>query len=140
MSSLFFWFVYPPASEASREEANCSWRKNSHTPVYGVKEFVCLSVCLSVTNFDHNYLRTGKIEWADIFLGYLCQKVVCCSSSTCCVLSPALGCSSFHTLYNHNTILPVFASKSHFWSNSYLDSHHWQGGMKFATQISPVLN
>ena len=24
----------------------------------------CLSVCLSVTNFDPNYLRTGKTEWA----------------------------------------------------------------------------
>ena len=27
-----------------------------------------LSVCLSVTEFDPNYLRTGKIEWAEIFL------------------------------------------------------------------------
>ena len=25
-----------------------------------------LSVCLSVTNFDPNYLRTGRIEWAEI--------------------------------------------------------------------------
>ena len=34
----------------------------------------------------------------------------------------------------------VFAQKSHFLTNSYLDSHHLQGGMKFATQISPLLN
>ena len=33
---------YPPASEASREVANLTWRKNPHTPKYGVKEFVCL--------------------------------------------------------------------------------------------------
>ena len=46
---------YPPASEASREVANLTERKNLHTPVYGVKEFVCPSV----TNFDPNYLRTG---------------------------------------------------------------------------------
>ena len=29
-----------------REVANLSERKNLHTPVYGVKEFVCLSVRL----------------------------------------------------------------------------------------------
>ena len=48
----------PPASEASREVANLTERKNTHTPVYGVKEFVCLSV----TNFDPNYLGTGRTE------------------------------------------------------------------------------
>ena len=42
----------------SREVANFTGRKNTHTPVYGVKELVCLSV----TNFDLNYLRTGEIE------------------------------------------------------------------------------
>ena len=33
--------------------------------MYGVKEFVRLSVI----KFDPNYLRTGKIEWAEIVLG-----------------------------------------------------------------------
>ena len=37
--------------------ANFTERKNTHPPVKGVKEFVCLSV----TNFDLYYLRTGKI-------------------------------------------------------------------------------
>ena len=37
-----------PASKASREVSNLTWRKNPHTPVHGVKEFVCLSVGLSV--------------------------------------------------------------------------------------------
>ena len=78
-----------PASEASKEVANLTWRKNLHTPLYGVKEFVCLSV----TNFDLNYLRTGKIEWAEIFLTKNLPNLV------------------------------LFA-----------------GGMKFATQISPLLN
>ena len=36
-------FLFSPASEASRV-ANLTERKNPHTPVYGVKEFVCLSV------------------------------------------------------------------------------------------------
>ena len=54
---------YPPASEASREVANLTEIKNPHAPVYGVKEFVRLSV----TKFDPNYLRTGKAEWAEIF-------------------------------------------------------------------------
>ena len=52
-------------SEASREVANLTGRKNPHTPLYGVKEFVCLSEA----KFDLNYLRTGEIEWADIFGG-----------------------------------------------------------------------
>ena len=59
--------MYPPASKANREAANLTERKNPHTPVYGVKEFVCLSII----NFDPNYLRTGRTEWADIILGHL---------------------------------------------------------------------
>ena len=39
-------YFNPPASEASREVVNFIERKNPHTPVYGVKEFVCLSVRL----------------------------------------------------------------------------------------------
>ena len=35
---------HPPASEAIREVANLTERKNPYTPVYGVKEFVCLIV------------------------------------------------------------------------------------------------
>ena len=45
ITSIFF---LSPASEASREVANLTERKNPHTPVYGVKEYVCLSVCLAV--------------------------------------------------------------------------------------------
>ena len=44
-------FAYTNANEASRKVANLSKRKNPHAPVYGVKEFVCLSVCLSVTHY-----------------------------------------------------------------------------------------
>ena len=42
-----YWYNFPttstwfPASEASREVENFTERKNQHTPVYGVKEFVC---------------------------------------------------------------------------------------------------
>ena len=46
--------IYPPVCEANLTE-----RKNPHTPVYGVKEFVCLFARLSVANFDPNYLRNG---------------------------------------------------------------------------------
>ena len=60
----------PPASQASRDVANLTERKKPHAPVYGVKEFVCLSV----TNFDPNYLGTGRTEWAEIFLGHLWQN------------------------------------------------------------------
>ena len=37
--------IYPPAGKVSRKVTNLTWRKSPHTPVYGVKEFVCLSVC-----------------------------------------------------------------------------------------------
>ena len=36
---------HPSASEATREVANLTERKNLHTSVYGVKEFDCLSIC-----------------------------------------------------------------------------------------------
>ena len=44
LSNLRNNFYYFPR-EASREVANLTGRKNPHTPVYGVKEFVCLYVC-----------------------------------------------------------------------------------------------
>ena len=53
---------YPPANEASREVANLTERKNPHNPVYGVKEFVCLFV----TKFDPNYLRTGVVSCVEV--------------------------------------------------------------------------
>ena len=60
-------------SEASRVVENLTERKSTHPPVYGAKEFVCLSV----TNFDINYLRTGEIEWAEkIFKISLSKRVV----------------------------------------------------------------
>ena len=42
------------------EVANLTERNNPQAPVYGVKEFVCMSV----VHFYPNYLRTGKTEWA----------------------------------------------------------------------------
>ena len=38
-----------PASEARREVENLKERKNLHTTVYGVKEFVCLFIHLLLT-------------------------------------------------------------------------------------------
>ena len=46
---ILIWFLgrrLSPASEASKGVANKNERKNPHIPVYGVKEFVCLSVHL----------------------------------------------------------------------------------------------
>ena len=60
-------------SEACRVVANLAKRKNLHTPLYVLILYVlievCLSVCLSVrNNIDLNYLWTGEIELAYIFL------------------------------------------------------------------------
>ena len=49
LSMPFFILIYPSGSKASRELANSTESKNPHTPVYGVKEFVRLSVCLLQT-------------------------------------------------------------------------------------------
>ena len=56
ISSLPNFLSNPPVSKARMEVANLTERKNPHPSVYGVKEFVCLSV----TKFDPNYLRTTK--------------------------------------------------------------------------------
>ena len=40
---------YPSASQASGKVANLTERKNPHTPEYGVKELVHMSVCLIQT-------------------------------------------------------------------------------------------
>ena len=59
MDSVYIMIRYilfnPPVSEGSREVANLAEEKSPHTPVYGVKEFVCLSV----TKFDPNYSLTS---------------------------------------------------------------------------------
>ena len=54
----------------SRELANITEIKNPHTPINGVKEFVCLSV----TKFDPNFLGTGRTEWPKKILGHLWQN------------------------------------------------------------------
>ena len=46
LSIQLFMYIFlvsklSPASEASMEVANLTERKNLHTPIYGVKEFVC---------------------------------------------------------------------------------------------------
>ena len=64
----------PPASKASTEVANLTERKNTHTPVYGVKEFVCPSVCLSVTKFDPNYKFATLAARAVFVSSFLLQK------------------------------------------------------------------
>ena len=63
---------FPQAIEASREVANLTWKKNPQTSYMVSKN---LSVCLSVTYFDLQYLRTGEIEWAEIVLGISLSKV-----------------------------------------------------------------
>ena len=56
---------YPPANKVSREVANLTERKNPNTPVFGVKEFVCLSF----TNFDPNY--PAVVAWNVMVLFFI---------------------------------------------------------------------
>ena len=57
----------PPVSEGSREVANLTWIKNPHTPVYGVKEFVCLLQIL--TQIIHLYLIDAYS--CNIYINYI---------------------------------------------------------------------
>ena len=71
---ILFYFI--PASEASREVANLTKRKNSHTPVgvYGVKEFVCF---LAGNNYPNSPLLHGCMKFApkiSPLLNYLAIK------------------------------------------------------------------
>ena len=59
---IHFCTCYPPASQASREVTNLTERKNLHTLVYGVKEFVHLSVCLLQTLTPNIQLPFNLIE------------------------------------------------------------------------------
>ena len=52
----------PKAIEASREVANLTEKKYTYPRIWCQR--ICPSVCLSVINFDLNYLRTGQTEWA----------------------------------------------------------------------------
>ena len=72
---------------------------------------------MSVAKFDLNYLRTGEIESAEIFFRMSLLK----------------------------SVVPIFLScqgqRGRGPKNqNYPDLHRSQGGMKFATQISPLLN
>ena len=51
-------------------------KEKIHIPPYVYMVSKNLSVCLSVVNFDPNYLRTGKTEWAKKNLGRLWQKLM----------------------------------------------------------------
>ena len=67
---------YPPASEASREVANLTWRKNPHPPVYGVKEFVCLSVCYEFRpQLSQDWRNRMGWNFLDIFVKKCCPKI-----------------------------------------------------------------
>ena len=52
---------YPPATNASKEVANLTERKNPHTFRIWCQR-ICLSVCLLP-----NYLRTSKTELSNLF-------------------------------------------------------------------------
>ena len=61
--------------EASREVANLTERKNPLTPVFGVKEFVCLSVCL-LPNSIPIISGLAKPNGLKFFLGHLWQEAI----------------------------------------------------------------
>ena len=86
-----------------------------------------LSACLSVVNFDPNYLRTSKPEWVLFDNGTITQEP-----------------KPFENVLQ--IWLPELILQAHIcFKNSYfLTKLPWLapivGGMKFATQISPPLN
>ena len=72
---------YPPMSEASREVANLTERKNQHAPVYGIKEFVCLSVMWTwlkrISTASRRIVALQQLEWQSSLLWqeFLTRKI-----------------------------------------------------------------
>ena len=62
-------FYIPSANEASRAVANLTEIKNPHTPLCGVKEFVCLSVCLwsTLTPIIASQIRCSDPQNNEVF-------------------------------------------------------------------------
>ena len=62
---------YPPWAKqvGTRYVTILTERKNPHTHVYVVNVFVTMSICKSVRNFGPNYLKTGRTELAEFFIG-----------------------------------------------------------------------
>ena len=52
---------YPFGSEASWEVANLTERKNLHTPIYGVKEFVRLFVLITDNNIEPLSIKLNNL-------------------------------------------------------------------------------
>ena len=85
-----------------------------------------------MTNFDINYLRTSEIEWAEIFLGHLCQKVIfqnfLFSWQGAGMAWAERWKANFLSKY---FLLARFCLKTAFMEflpgNNYPDSHHLQG-------------
>ena len=86
-----------------------------------------LSVCLSFTNFDPNYLGTGRTEWAEIFLGHFRknddlssnQKPKTIWKKFATLAAPAVFVSSFLL---QKQLIYDFQHK-----NNHSDLHHLQG-------------
>ena len=57
---LIIRFIPLRAKQIGRYKFNLK-KKSTHTHIW------CQRICLSVAKFDLNYLRTSKIEWAEIF-------------------------------------------------------------------------
>ena len=68
MLNVFVSF-YPPAREASREVANLTERKNLHTPLNGVKEFVHLSVKILRKQLIYDFLAENNYPDLPPFAG-----------------------------------------------------------------------
>ena len=65
----FLTFVNPPMSKGSREVANLTERKNPHTPVCGVKEFVRLSSVYLSSNQNQKHFKKSLQLWLpELFL------------------------------------------------------------------------
>ena len=79
-----------------------------------------LSVRPSVINFDPNYLGTGRAERAEIIF------------------------TKFARLAARAVFVRLFLLQKQliydFFGRKYPNSPYWQGGMKFAAPISPLLN
>ena len=133
--------ILSPCEQGKKGGSKFNWKKIS-TCTSKWCQRMCPSVCLSVTNFDSHYLGTGRIEWAEFFRTSLAKWML----SKNLFVGKVVGRAESEGI-NSNILTQYLSSLTWDQAEIFKDflagntnPYHSQGGMKFATQLSPILN
>ena len=104
-------------------------KEKIHTYMVSKNLSLCLSVCYIKLSIFLLLWASRQNRFSKFLASSLMNKKIKTISKKVC---------TFWVL--EQFLFAPFDKKVNFWLNNYLDSHHSQGGMKFATQISPLIN